>query len=1489
MNRQTLLATACLLAGSAGWLPGQTPGTLVLDFEDGVNPFSDGTISTDQAVSGTNSVYFELGDFGTFSIPPEYSGQNLVITMKIYDQGLWIDRDVPGFAASSYGARWGVGNSPDDGANYLAATISERTFGSGGFLSSVIYGLHPAVGRGFGQAPWFTIYGYSGSDAVRAPFLGNGGSNDGGFWSPPEPGPGGWTEWTFTVLANGDATYRLEGLELVDAAGGPLYNIGGEATGIYLFGGSTNADGFGSLSGVYVDDITIGLAPDDIEPPSTPSGLTASGVTGSSVDLQWEASTDNDAVLGYYVYTNGANPVSVTETSTTVGGLAPGTDYTFSVSAFDATGNESSRSSGVEVTTSGTLGQVIDFEDGTNPFSAGTVTTDYAFDGSNALYLGNRETGTYTLDPIFAGKDLIITMQVLDLGLWVDGEVDGRPNNAYGPRWGVGTGTAAPNYVAATIIQKTFLPSSAGYALHAVTGGDDFGTTSWFSPSFYSGSDRVVLSEDGGSNPGTGWVPGTPAAEPVWTTWKFTVTAGGDLTLQLNDLGEVTGNNIGGPASTVLLYGGNDGSGSMNALTGLYVDRITISEVEPDTEPPTIPDGLLTSEVTESSVRLDWNPSSDNDAVEGYRVYTNGENPLDVADTTVVVEDLEAGRTYTFTVSAIDPSGNESDPSAGVEATTPWPVGLLIGFEDGENPFGAGTLSEDYAFGGTSALYLGNRETATLELPGEFQDTEVIVTLQVLDLGLWVDSEVEGRPSNAYGPRWGVGNAPTAPNYVAASIIHKGFLPSSAGYGLHQVSSGDDFGTTSWFSPSFYSGSERAVLSEDGGSNPGSGWMPGTPAAEPVWTEWTFHVTASGDLTLTLSGQDPVTGNNIGGAASTIYLYGGNDGSSSQNALTGLYVDNIALTAVPQDTTPPSQVTGLTAVDVSNTEVELAWDPADDDRGVAGYRILSTPDLGTIEVTGTTVILTELDSATEYTFTVVAFDEAGNESAASEDLVVTTDETIPPYNGPDYYVDPENGSIDGNGSEQFPWDTLQAVFEAGKAFNPGDTLYLMDGLHGEPAIDGMNADTVFIMPAEGANPRLIRLHFSDTSSNWEVSGMEISPSFAAFYERGRIVGIGGSDNALLDSIIYSVPDTSGWGLLEWTSRSSGGVSLTGPRNRLENCSIRNVYHGISATKDAPFAVVSGNSVENFGGDGMRGLGDDQVFEYNYVAECYNIDDNHDDGFQSWTEGEDGQVGTGTVYRMTLRGNMFVQTTDTARDFQGPLQAIGCFDGTYEDWIIENNVIITNHTHGITLFGAVNCRFVNNTVIDVDPNSARPTIWISDDKDGTPPSGNLVRNNLATIFNVSDDADITMDNNKVVTPAEYATYFADHPYDLSLRDGSPAIDAGTNEGAPDIDITGFQRPFDGDWDGIAITDLGAYEDIGEWVEHFELGWIYVGEIEDLDNMWIYSLFLDSWVWSSSATFPLLYDWGNNRWVYYLTLPNGDVWLFDYSNGTWMLNP
>jgi chitodextrinase len=82
----------------------------------------------------------------------------------------------------------------------------------------------------------------------------------------------------------------------------------------------------------------------DTQSPTTPGNLRATAATTSSVDLAWNASTDNVGVTGYDVYRDGSFVASTGATSYSFGGLSCGTSYAFGVEAVDAAGNRSARS-----------------------------------------------------------------------------------------------------------------------------------------------------------------------------------------------------------------------------------------------------------------------------------------------------------------------------------------------------------------------------------------------------------------------------------------------------------------------------------------------------------------------------------------------------------------------------------------------------------------------------------------------------------------------------------------------------------------------------------------------------------------------------------------------------------------------------------------------------------------------------------------------------------------------------------------------------------------------------------------------------------------------------------------------------------------------------------------------------------------------------------------------------------------------------------------
>ncbi len=100
------------------------------------------------------------------------------------------------------------------------------------------------------------------------------------------------------------------------------------------------------------NDFTIGLTvTSDVTAPSVPTGLAASAVSSSQINLSWTASTDNIAVGGYAVHRNGTAIATTTGTSYSDTGLSASTQYSYFIRAFDTSNNYSAFTSTVYATT----------------------------------------------------------------------------------------------------------------------------------------------------------------------------------------------------------------------------------------------------------------------------------------------------------------------------------------------------------------------------------------------------------------------------------------------------------------------------------------------------------------------------------------------------------------------------------------------------------------------------------------------------------------------------------------------------------------------------------------------------------------------------------------------------------------------------------------------------------------------------------------------------------------------------------------------------------------------------------------------------------------------------------------------------------------------------------------------------------------------------------------------------------------------------------
>ncbi len=427
-----------------------------------------------------------------------------------------------------------------------------------------------------------------------------------------------------------------------------------------------------------------------------------------------------------------------------------------------------------------------------------------------------------------------------------------------------------------------------------------------------------------------------------------------------------------------------------------------------------------------------------------------------------------------------------------------------------------------------------------------------------------------------------------------------------------------------------------------------------------------------------------------------------------------------------------------------------------------------------------------------------------------------------------FYIDPQSGSDDGDGSFNNPWKALSHVVEAGliesrsyvlpydpgnpqlmpkNAGSPvkaGDTLMLYGGLHGELfLVNYINAEPITIMAVPGEAPVLKRVHLQ-AGKNWRLEGLQISSEPYGIYINNKLVFLeshnwqGPVDNIeIKNCYIYSTENP--WTTAEaWVNKASDGIVIWGDSVKVLDNTLFNVGFGITMSGDYIQAV--GNVIENFSQDGMRIGGSFQLVEANVIKNCYDVDDNHDDGIQSFTTG--GLV----VDNNIVRRNIILNFEDPEQPLLGALQGIGCFDGFYNNWVVENNLIVVDHWHGIAFYGAHNCLIANNTVLDPSPETTPGPAWIKiEDLNGEASTACVIANNVTNSLQLNAATE-AISNVILLSAEDYNANFVNYTdFDFHLLGSSDLIDAANATYAPELDLDGNLRTAGG-----ALPDVGAYE-------------------------------------------------------------------------------
>ena len=555
---------------------------------------------------------------------------------------------------------------------------------------------------------------------------------------------------------------------------------------------------------------------------------------------------------------------------------------------------------------------------------------------------------------------------------------------------GTNGGGAIINFGPTTVTQSTIAGNSSPYGANIE---NYTGETLMISMSI------VANPQGGGPNCGGG-SPVTDASYNIdtGTSCGFS-TASHSLSNTNPQLGPLASN--GGPTQTMALPSGSPAVDAIPASTagctgstdqrgttrpqGSGCDIGAYELVQTGNGTPSVPTGLKVTGTTSSSVSLSWNASTGNPT--GYTVYRNGKSVGTTGGpnaTTFTDLTVSPSTTYSYTVDAFNGS-NHSAQSSPVQATTPAPSGVQA--------LQGGAVSTG-SQGTSTTITLGSPVHAGDLLVGWFSQYNSSGQVTVSDSvnGTWTRTSA----STTFGSGGDVAlyylqNSAAAPNglTITISASNATYLAGAVGdySGVATAGALDQVSVAKGNSTTPDSGSTAAVGAGElvfGGIITGGSPGTVTPGASQGQT---FTMRAQ------TSGQSANAEDILSSAA------GAQDARATFSTATDWYsVVATFHTFGSGNTSPPSVPTGLTDPTDTASAVGLSWNASTDSTGtLAGYTVYRNgTSIGTTNASTTTFTDSTVQPSTTYTYTVDAFDTAGNHSAQSSPGLQVTTPTAPP-------------------------------------------------------------------------------------------------------------------------------------------------------------------------------------------------------------------------------------------------------------------------------------------------------------------------------------------------------------------------------------------------------------------------------------------------------------------------------------------------------------